>query len=94
MRESVEKRAKTATIRAQIAPELKREVDAIFGALDLTATEAIALFYRQVEHCRGLPFDARIPKKETSRAAADIKSRRDLTRFEDARAFAKWSREL
>ena len=39
-------------------------------------------------------FDSQIPKKETSRAAADIKSRRDLTRFEDARAFAKWSQEL
>lgn len=51
---------KTSTISARIDPELKRHVEDIFGELGLTASQAITLFYKQVELHRGLPFALRL----------------------------------
>jgi len=42
------KMSKTATVRARIEPELKKEAENLLGKLGLSATQAIALFYRQI----------------------------------------------
>ena len=47
---------KSSTIRARIEPELKGKAENIFHQLGLTTTQAITLFYKQVELKRGLPF--------------------------------------
>ena len=57
--------SKTATIRARIEPELKTRVENIFEKLGLTTTEAINLFYKQVELQQGLPFEVKIPNSIT-----------------------------
>lgn len=57
--------SKTTTVRARIEPELKDKVDTIFQELGLTTTEAINLFYKQVELHRGLPFEIKIPNQIT-----------------------------
>ena len=57
--------SKTATVRARIEPELKKNVEDIFAHLGLSTTEAINLFYKQVELHRGLPFEVKIPKELT-----------------------------
>jgi DNA-damage-inducible protein J len=57
--------SKTETIRARIEPELKYNVEEIFKHLGLTTTEAITLFYKQVELEQGLPFAIKIPNKIT-----------------------------
>jgi len=59
--------AKTAMIRARINPELKKDVENIFNVLGLSTTEAINLFYYQVKLHKGLPFEVKIPNKETER---------------------------
>jgi DNA-damage-inducible protein J len=53
--------AKTATVRARIEPDLKKHAEQVFSALGLNATEAIRLFYKQVELHNGLPFSLEIP---------------------------------
>ena len=60
--------AKSGMIRARVEPELKREAEALFSELGLSATEAITLFYKQVTIHRGLPFSVRIPNAETVHA--------------------------
>ena len=60
--------AKTETIRARIEPELKREAEALFSQLGLSAAEAIRLFYKQATLQRGLPFAVRLPNAETREA--------------------------
>ena len=40
---------KPAVISARIDPELKHAVERVFKELGLTATQAIKLFYKQVE---------------------------------------------
>ena len=47
---------KSAMVRARIRPDLKKRAERVFGRLGLSTTEAITLFYRQVELRRGLPF--------------------------------------
>ncbi len=59
---------KTATARALIEPEIKKQAEAILKELGLTVSTAFGLFYRQVIAHRGLPFDLRIPNEETIKA--------------------------
>lgn len=56
---------KTATVRARIEPHLKENVETILKKLGLTTTEAINLFYKQVELHQGLPFEVKIPNQIT-----------------------------
>ena len=58
---------KTATVRARIEPDLKERAEEVFHRLGLNATQAITLFYRQVELREGLPFDVVVPTVETAR---------------------------
>lgn len=54
--------AKDTTVRARIEPELKNNVESLFRELGLTTSEAITLFFKQVELNRGLPFPIGLPK--------------------------------
>jgi addiction module RelB/DinJ family antitoxin len=45
--------AKSSTIRARIEPDLKVKAEHIFQQLGLTTTQAITLFYKQVELKKG-----------------------------------------
>ena len=80
--------AKIETTRARIEPELKREAERVFAELGLSASEAFALFCRQVVVRRGLPFAAEIPNEETLAAVRRVRAREGLVEygsFEDFR---------
>ena len=81
--------AKTAMIRARTEPKLKGEVEKIFHALGLSSTEAINLFFRQVELHKGLPFDIKIPTKTTLAAIRDVKKQRNLRKSKDKKDMFK-----
>jgi DNA-damage-inducible protein J len=72
---------KTKTVTVRVDPELKDDVEQIFTELGLSVSQAISLFYKQVQLHHGLPFEVRIPNETTRRALADAEARRDLTRF-------------
>ena len=57
--------ARTAKISSRIEPELKSAGDQILSSLGLSRSDAISMFYRQIVMHRGLPFEAKIPNKET-----------------------------
>lgn len=59
--------SKTATIRARVEPKLKNKAEHVFSKLGLTTTQAITLFYKQVELRNGLPFEVTIPNVTTHR---------------------------
>ena len=75
--------SKTATIRARIQPELKDKAEYVFRRLGLSTTQAITLFYKQVELRGGLPFEVAIPNKTTRRTFANTDTGRDLIVCED-----------
>jgi DNA-damage-inducible protein J len=76
--------SKTTTVRARIEPDLKQHAEAVFERLGLNATQAINMFYRQVELRGGLPFDVVIPNRVTRQTFQDTDSDRDLMVCEDA----------
>lgn len=81
---------KSAMIRARVDPALKQEVEDIFEALGLSATQAITLFYQQVKWARGLPFELRLPNDVTLRTFEQTDAGEDLVRCENEQElFAK-----
>ena len=55
--------ANTATVHVRIDNDLKNNAEMIFAKLGLTSSDAVKLFYKQVELHGGLPFEVKIPAK-------------------------------
>ena len=75
---------KTATVRARIQPKLKNNAENIFHRLGLNSTQAITIFYKQVELRDGLPFDLAIPASTTRNTFDATDAGRDLIVCKDA----------
>jgi DNA-damage-inducible protein J len=65
---------KSAMVRARMEPGLKTKAEKYFDLLGLTTTQAITLFFKQVEIHRGLPFEINIPNDETMAAIKETES--------------------
>ena len=76
--------SKTATVRARLEPKLKDRAENVFHRLGLNSTQAITIFYRQVELRGGLPFDIAIPTTTTRRTFDATDDGRDLMLCKDA----------
>lgn len=76
--------AKTATVRARIEPTVKDKAERVFSALGLSATDAIRLFYHQVDLHQGLPFQLEVPNDLTAQTMDDTDAGRNLVTCSDA----------
>ena len=54
---------RTEMVRARISPALKTSAEGILSSLGMNPSQAIVLFYRQIELHNGLPFNLRLPPK-------------------------------
>ena len=52
--------AKTSTVYARMAPELKEQAEAILAELGISGSDGVGMFYRAVVRERGLPFSMRL----------------------------------
>ena len=59
---------KTASARALIDPNIKKEAEAILKELGLSVSKSVEIYYRQIIAHRGLPFELRIPSEKTMKA--------------------------
>ncbi len=75
--------SKSVTLSVRMDPELKQKADEVFRRLGLTASQAIVLFYKQVELQQGLPFAVRLPNATTRKALEEAQERRNLKDFEN-----------
>ena len=73
--------SKTKTISARFEPELKHNSETVLGALGLSITEAVTLFYKQISLQHGLPFDVKIPNDVTIKTLKQVRNREDLTEY-------------
>ncbi len=76
--------SKSAMVRARIEPELKSHAETVFERLGMNPTQAITMFYKQVELRDGLPFDLVIPTLTTKRTMTATDAGRDLIVCESA----------
>ena len=60
--------SKTAHISTRINASDKKKAEAVFKKLGITASQAIAMFYKQVSLRKGIPFPVALPNEETQRA--------------------------
>jgi DNA-damage-inducible protein J len=74
---------KTATIRARVEPDLKSNAEHVFNRLGLTTTQAITLFFKQVEMRNSLPFELTIPNETTLQTFEDTDNGKNLVNCED-----------
>jgi DNA-damage-inducible protein J len=74
---------KSAMIRARIDPDLKEETEDVFKRLGLSTTQAITLFYQQVNLHQGLPFEVRIPNETTRRTFEDTDAGKNVIGCQD-----------
>ncbi|MCG8030528.1 MAG: type II toxin-antitoxin system RelB/DinJ family antitoxin [Candidatus Thiodiazotropha taylori] len=75
--------SKSEVVRARIEPELKARAEAVFRKLGLNTTQAITLFYKQVELHNGIPFELSIPNKVTAKTIEDAEAGKGLTRHKN-----------
>lgn len=75
--------SKSEFIRARIEPDLKNKVEEIFTNLGLSVTDALTMFYKQVELHNGLPFEVKIPNKETCKAINESRLGINMTECQD-----------
>jgi DNA-damage-inducible protein J len=73
--------AKTKSLTVRMDPELKDDVEQILTDLGLSTSQAIVLFYRQVQLHQGLPFEVRLPNRITQQALSDAEQRKNLTSY-------------
>ena len=78
--------SKTTMITARVDPKLKRETEKVLKGLGLTTTQAITLFFSQINLRKGLPFAIATPNSETARAIEDALAGVDLHTAESADA--------
>jgi len=81
--------SKTTTVRARLEPKLKNRAEHVFHRLGLNPTQAITIFYKQVELRGGLPFDVTIPTETTAATFDSTDSGRDLVVCKDAKEMFK-----
>ncbi|MEE8397614.1 MAG: type II toxin-antitoxin system RelB/DinJ family antitoxin [Desulfobacterales bacterium] len=66
--------AKTAMTHARLTPEIKEEAEAILKELGISISTAYEMFYRQIISHQGIPFDLRLPNKDTIVAMKDARN--------------------
>lgn len=75
----METQTTTQIIHTRIDPNIKRKAESVFSALGMNTSEAIRMFLAQVALKQGIPFDVKIPNKETRKAIEDLISNRNVT---------------
>lgn len=76
---------KKARVEVRIEPNLKEDVSRILRKLDISEAEAIRMYYRQIAINKGIPFELKVPNKETVKALNEIKEAklREYANFDD-----------
>lgn len=65
---------KTTIVQARIDPKLKKKGDGILKAVGITPSQAVNAMYAQIVMTHGLPFELKIPNKETLAAIKESES--------------------
>ena len=66
--------SKNSSISARINASDKKRAEAVFKKLGITASQAIAMFYKQVQIRNGIPFPVELPNARTQTAIDEARS--------------------
>lgn len=76
---------KKARVEARIDSKLKDIVGIVLRKLDISESEAIRIYFRQIALTKGIPFEIKVPNKETIKALNEIKDEklREFNNFDE-----------
>ena len=77
----------SALVQARLRPELKQEAERLLTEIGLSPSEAIRVFYTQITIQGGIPFEMKVPNKETIQALEEMndpEKRAKLKRYTSA----------
>jgi len=80
---------KNAVISARIEDKLKKNAESILKKLGISPSEAITIFYKQVELRKGLPFEVKIPNKTTLNTFNESDEGKNVKTFKDTKELYK-----
>jgi len=63
----------STTVRARVDESVKKEAEKVFKDLGITTSQAIVMFLNMVKLQKGIPFELKIPNKETLKAMKEAK---------------------
>jgi DNA-damage-inducible protein J len=69
---------KSAVIQVRVDEQTKTKAVKILKQLDMTLSQAVSLFLRQITLQKGIPFEVKIPNKQTARAMTKVKNGQEL----------------
>jgi len=67
------------TIQVRLDKKTKSQAQKVFKVLDISMSEAIKLFLRQVALQRGIPFELKLPNEATLHAVGQLDSGKGVT---------------
>lgn len=65
---------KNATISARVDEDLKAKADKVLRRVGVRTSDLITMLLHQVVLTDGIPFDVRVPNKESRRAIAELEA--------------------
>jgi DNA-damage-inducible protein J len=74
---------KSATIQTRIDPIIKNSAQIILNKLNISMSEAIAIFLTQVSLTKGIPFDIKIPNELTEETLFKSENGEELHKVSD-----------
>ena len=77
-------------IRARVQPDMKLAVEAILQKLGLTVSEAINMYFAKINNEGGIPFELKVPNKQTRKALEEVRQRKNLVKTSLAELRAKF----
>lgn len=76
--DSISMSQQTTMYQFRIDTQEKQEVFQIFNELGVKPSQAIKMFFRQVKETRSIPFDVKLPNKETIETMEKVKQGQEL----------------
>lgn len=75
---------RSAFVKVRIDSDLKKKVDGLFQEMGVSPSEAVRMFYKQVEVHKTIPFPVKVPNEETKKAIEETENRQGLIECKDA----------
>lgn len=73
--------AKTGYINARVEKKVKADAEKVLRKVGVNTSDAVSMFLKQVILQQGIPFEVRVPNKETRKAIRELRAGKGLVHY-------------
>lgn len=74
---------KTGTLNIRVNDDTKKQAQQILSSLNISLSEAVGVFLKQVVLSKGIPFEIKLPNKTTLKAIQDLEEGKNLHHYKN-----------